>query len=35
MANDSSATVREIPHANRTSKTNTIVSALNKERRQS
>ena len=28
MTNDSSATVREIPHANRRSRTNTIVDAL-------
>ena len=28
MANDSSATVREIPHVNRTSRTNTIMNAL-------
>ena len=33
MANDSSATVRETPHANRTSRTNTIMNAL-KERAQ-
>ena len=33
MANDSSASVRETPHANRTSRTNTIVSAL-KQRAQ-
>lgn len=33
MANDSSATVREIPHVNRTSRTNTIMNAL-KERAQ-
>ena len=34
MANDSSAPVREIPHVNQTSRTNTIVNAL-KERAQS
>jgi hypothetical protein len=28
MANDSSAPVREIPHVNQTSRTNTIVNAL-------
>ncbi len=28
MANDSSATVREIPHVNHTSRTNTIINAL-------
>ena len=28
MANDSSATVRETPHTNRISRTNTIVNAL-------
>ena len=33
MANDSSATVRETPHVNRTSRTNTIVNAL-KQRAQ-
>ena len=33
MANDSSATVREIPHVHRTSRTNTIMNAL-KERAQ-
>ena len=33
MANDSSATVREIPHVNRTSRTNTIMNAL-KQRAQ-
>ena len=33
MANDSSAPVREIPHVNQTSRTNTIVNAL-KERAQ-
>ena len=34
MANHSSATVRETPHVNQTSRTNTIVNAL-KERAQS
>ncbi len=33
MVNDSSATVREIPHANRTSRANTIMNAL-KQRAQ-
>jgi hypothetical protein len=33
MANDSSATVRETPHVNRTSRTNTIVNVL-KQRAQ-
>jgi hypothetical protein len=33
MANDSSATVRETPHVNRTSRTNTIINAL-KQRAQ-
>ena len=33
MANDSSASVRETPHVNQTSQTNTIVSAL-KQRAQ-
>ena len=33
MANDSSATVRETPHATRTSRTNTIMNAL-KQRAQ-
>ena len=33
MANDSSATMRETPHVNRISRTNTIVNAL-KERAQ-
>ncbi|MCA1579216.1 MAG: hypothetical protein LC794_17850 [Acidobacteria bacterium] len=33
MANDSSATVRETPHGNQTSRTNTIVNAL-KQRAQ-
>ena len=33
MANDSSATVRETPHVNQTSRTNTIVNAL-KQRAQ-
>jgi hypothetical protein len=33
MANHSSATVRETPHVNRTSRTNTIVNAL-KQRAQ-
>lgn len=33
MANDSSATVRETPHANQTTRTNTIINAL-KERAQ-
>jgi hypothetical protein len=33
VANDSSATVRETPHVNRTSRTNTIVNAL-KQRAQ-
>src|SRR5678815_2368936 len=33
MANDSSATVRETPHVNQTSRTNTIINAL-KQRAQ-
>lgn len=34
MANDSSATVRETPHVNQTSRTNTIIDAL-KQRAES